>query len=220
MEKPLLIVGAGDNARLAKFFFEKDTQRRVAAFAVDRAYIKAPEFVGLPVVAFEDIAQSHPARDYDVFVAIGYSGMNDVRTAKYLAAKKMGYAIASYVSPHCTYLSQFPPGENAFILEDNTVQPYVKIGNNVVLWSGNHIGHDSVIGDNCFITSHVVISGNSRIGPSCFIGVNATLRNDIVLAAKTLVGAGAVLMKNTQEGDVYLPERARLFDKKSHEISL
>ena len=36
----------------------------------------------------------------------------------------------------------------------------VRIGNDVVLWSGNHIGHDSTIGDHCFIASHVVVSGN------------------------------------------------------------
>jgi len=33
----------------------------------------------------------------------------------------------------------------------------VTIGNNVTLWSGNHIGHDAMIDDHGFITSHVVI---------------------------------------------------------------
>ena len=50
-------------------------------------------------------------------------------------------------------------GENCFIFEDNTIQPFVKIGDDVVLWSGNHIGHHAEIGDHCFISSHVVISG-------------------------------------------------------------
>ena len=47
-------------------------------------------------------------------------------------------------------------GENTFIFEANVVQPGVTVGDNVVLWSGNHIGHDSVIEDHCFIASHAV----------------------------------------------------------------
>ena len=56
------------------------------------------------------------------------------------------------------------------------MQPFVRIGSNVTLWSGNHIGHDSTVGDHCFISSHVVVSGHVEIGRNCFIGVNATLR--------------------------------------------
>jgi UDP-3-O-[3-hydroxymyristoyl] glucosamine N-acyltransferase len=111
-------------------------------------------------------------------------------------------------------------GDNCFILEDNTIQPYVRIGSNVTLWSGNHIGHDAVIDDHCFLASHIVVSGYVHIGSNCFIGVNATLRNSITIAPETLIGAGAVIMKDTVEKGVYLPQRAELFKKKSDEIEL
>jgi acetyltransferase-like isoleucine patch superfamily enzyme len=126
----------------------------------------------------------------------------------------------SYVSSRCTYLSESRPGDNCFILEDNTIQPFVTIGNDVTMWSGNHIGHDAVIDDHCFITSHVVVSGHVRIRSYCFVGVNATLRNSIEIAEGTLVGAGAVIMKNTSAKGVYLPQRAELFAKNSDEIEL
>src|SRR5207247_8343033 len=132
---------------------------------------------------------------------------------KYRAARDLGYRLATYVSRRCTFLSETPPGDNCFILEDNTIQPFVTIGNDVTLWSGNHIGHDSVIEDHCFLASHIVVSGHCRICNHCFIGVNATLRNSITIAPETLVGAGAVIMRDTVEQGVYLPERARLFDK-------
>jgi acyl-[acyl carrier protein]--UDP-N-acetylglucosamine O-acyltransferase len=143
-----------------------------------------------------------------------------VRAEKYFQAKAMGYSLASYVSSHCTYLSKNSPGDNCFILEDNTIQPFVKIGNNVTLWSGNHIGHDSVIDDHCFLASHIVVSGHVHIGSYCFLGVNATLRNSIVIAPNTLIGAGALIMKDTAEKDVYVPRRTELFPKKSDEVSL
>lgn len=218
--KKLIIFGAGDIARLAKFYFDSDSNHEVEAFCVDAAYRKGDDFLARPLVDFETVEAKYPADKYDMFVAMSYTKMNRVRNSKFEAAVAKGYNLVSYVSSRCSYLSQFPAGRNCFILEDNTVQPYVRIGDNVTLWSGNHIGHDSTIGNHTFISSHVVVSGHCTIGQRCFLGVNATLRNSISIADETLIGAGAIIMKDTKPGDVYLPERAKLFDKKSYEIEL
>lgn len=218
--KKLVIFGAGDIARLAHHYFTHDSPHEVAAFVVDRAFRQGDTFQGLPLIDAEDVTNRYPPSDYDMFVAMSYAKMNAVRAGKYASMKAAGYRLVSYVSSRCSYLSQTPPGDNCFILEDNTVQPFVTIGNNVTLWSGNHIGHDVTIEDHCFITSHVVISGWVRIGTRSFIGVNATLRNSITIAAETLIGAGAIIMKDTKPKQVYLPERAKLFSKSSDEIEL
>jgi sugar O-acyltransferase (sialic acid O-acetyltransferase NeuD family) len=220
MPSRLVIFGAGDVARLAHYYFTHDTGHEVAGFVVDAAFRKADEFLGLPLVDAEDATRRFPAGEYDMFVAVGYAQMNGVRAEKYAAMKAAGYRLVSYVSSRCTYLSLTPPGDNCFILEDNTIQPFVTIGNDVTLWSGNHIGHDVTIEDHCFVTSHVVISGYVRIGTRSFIGVNATLRNAISIAPETLIGAGAIILKSTKPRQVYMPERAKLFPKSSHEIKL
>ncbi|HEY9461714.1 MAG TPA: acetyltransferase [Vicinamibacterales bacterium] len=216
----LVIFGAGDIARLAHHYFTHDSPHEVAAFVVDRAFRQADAFQGLPLIDAEDVTDRFPPGDYDMFVAMSYAKMNAVRAEKYASMKAAGYRLVSYISSRCSYLSQTPPGDNCFILEDNTVQPFVTIGNNVTLWSGNHIGHDVTIEDHCFITSHVVVSGWVRIGTRSFIGVNATLRNSITIAPETLIGAGAIIMKNTKPKQVYMPERAKLFPKASDEIDL
>lgn len=216
----LVIFGAGDIARLAHFYFSTDSEHEVVAFTVDRAYRDSDTFLDLPLVDFETLAETHPPDQCQLFVALSYAKMNQVREAKYHAAKAAGYTLASYVSSHATNLTQFPIGDNCFILEDNTIQPYVTIGSNVTLWSGNHIGHDSTIGDHVFIASHVVVSGHVTVENNCFIGVNATLRNSIRIAPHTLIGAGAVIMKSTKEKGVYLPQRAELFSKTSDQVEL
>jgi len=216
----VVVFGAGDIARLAHFYFTKDSPHEVVAFTVDREYRRDETFQGRPVVDFEDVAARYPPDGHSMFVALSYAKMNKVRAEKYEQAKARGYTLVSYVSSRCTYLSETPPGDNCFILEDNTVQPFVTIGNDVTLWSGNHIGHDSVVQDHAFISSHVVVSGHVTVGPYCFLGVNATLRNGITLAAETLVGAGAVIMKNTTPRGVYLAARAERFQKTSDEIDL
>ncbi len=218
--KKVIIIGNTSNARLAKYFFDIDSEYETAAFSVNKKYISETEFEGLPVIPLEDIEKTYPPSEYDAFAAVGYTNMNKVREDLYNQCKDKGYRMANYISSRCSYLSQFQPGDNCFILEDNTIQPFVKIGNNVVLWSGNHIGHDVIIEDHNFITSHVVVSGFVTIKRNCFLGVNATIRDGITIAPETLIAAGAIIMKDTEEKGVYLPARSTLFDKKSDEIKI
>ncbi|MFZ1459998.1 MAG: acetyltransferase, partial [Ignavibacteria bacterium] len=197
-----------------------DSDYEVAAFAVNKEYVKEDSFEGLPLTALEDIEKKYPVSEYELFIAVGYTDMNKIREKLYYYCKEKGYTLANYISSRCSFLTQFPTGDNCFILEDNTIQPYVRIGNNVVLWSGNHIGHDVKIEDHNFISSHVVISGFVTVKRNCFIGVNATLRDAITIAPETLIAAGAIIMKDTEEKGVYLPARSTMFDKKSDEIKI
>jgi sugar O-acyltransferase (sialic acid O-acetyltransferase NeuD family) len=216
----LVIFGTGVVARLASFYFRTDSEHDVVAFAVDPEFKQGDTFEGGPVVSTADVATRYPPAEYEMFVALGYSGMNTIRARKYAEMKAAGYRLASYVSSRCTYLAEALPGDNCFILEDNTIQPFVTIGSNVTLWSGNHVGHDAVIGDHCFISSHVVISGFVRVGAYSFLGVNATIRDAIEIAPSTLVGAGSIIMKNTRENSVYVPERTPVFKKRSDELEI
>lgn len=204
MKRPLVIFGTGDFAQLAHYYFRTDSTFEVVAFVLDAKYILEEEFCGLPVVAFEKVAEEYPPQIHDIFVAIGYSKLNAVRKEKFLAAKEKGYKFASFISSRATLLNEGKIGDNCFIFEDNTIQPFVTIGNNVTLWSGNHIGHHSVIHDHTFIASHVVVSGGVEIGEQCFIGVNATLRDHIKIGDRCVVGAGALLLADAASEGVYI----------------
>ncbi len=219
--KKLVIFGSGDIAQLAHFYFTTDSSYRVVAFTVDAAYLDEALFCDLPVVPFEELAVHYPPGDHELFVALSYSKINALRKEKFLAAKALGYQLASYVSSRATMLNQGQIGENCFIFEDNTIQPYVTIGNNVTLWSGNHIGHHSTIMDHCFIASHVVISGGVEIGEQCFIGVNATLRDHIKIGERCVIGAGTLLLADAEAEGVYIgkaTERAQVPSTKLRRI--
>jgi sugar O-acyltransferase (sialic acid O-acetyltransferase NeuD family) len=204
MSKPLVIFGTGDIAQLAHYYFSTDSQRSVVGFTVDAAHLTSAKFCDLPVVPFEEITDRYAPEKYDLFVALSYSKLNQLRREKYAAAKALGYGLTSYVSSRATVLNEGRIGENCFILEDNTIQPFSTIGNNVTLWSGNHIGHHSTIGDHTFVASHVVVSGGVEIAESCFIGVNATLRDHIKVGEKCVIGAGALLLADADAEGVYL----------------
>jgi sugar O-acyltransferase (sialic acid O-acetyltransferase NeuD family) len=216
--KPLVIFGCGDIGQLAHFYFTTDTPRQVAAFTVDAAFKASDTFCGLPVVAFEEVEQRFPPSTHDCFVALSYNQLNQLRAGKVAAARAKGYALATYCSSHATVLTREPLGDNCFILEDNTVQPFVRIGHNVTLWSGNHIGHHSVIEDDCFITSHVVVSGGVQVKPRCFIGVNATLRDHITIGESSIIGAGAVILGDVAPHSLYRTTATELSPIPSHKL--
>jgi sugar O-acyltransferase (sialic acid O-acetyltransferase NeuD family) len=219
-QKKVVIFGTGDIAQIANYYFQIDSDYEVAAFTVNHGYIKESTFEGMPVVAFEDIESEFPPSRFEMFIALSYANLNKVREQKYGEAKGKGYKLANYISSRCSYMSQFSPGDNCFIFEDNTIQPFVKIGNNVTLWSGNHIGHHSVIHDHNFISSHVVISGHCEIRSNCFIGVNATLHNNVTIAEENIIGAGAIITKSTDRASVWIPPRSIKMDKSSDQLNL
>jgi sugar O-acyltransferase (sialic acid O-acetyltransferase NeuD family) len=205
--KKLIIYGTGLIAEVAAFYFQRDSEHQVAAFTNAREFLTADHFQGKPVIAFEDIDVTFPPAEYSLFIALGYKNTNQVRQARYAEAKAKGYSLATYISSRATYYGT-PVGDNCFILEDNTIQPFVRIGSNVTLWSGNHIGHHSTIHDHCFISSHVVVSGGCDVGEYCFLGVNATVRDNVTLGRFVVVAAGATVMKNCAERTLVRPVKS------------
>jgi sugar O-acyltransferase (sialic acid O-acetyltransferase NeuD family) len=192
--KKLVLVGDSAFAEVAYEYFTHDSEYDVVAFSVERQYLRREHLFGMPVVPFEDLAERFAPGEHDFYAALVYSQGNALRRRLYEAAKDKGYRPASYVSSHAFLWRNVTLGEHCFIFENNVVQPFVTVGDNVVLWSGNHIGHHSTIGDHCFISSHVVISGFVEVGHSCFLGVNATVVNNTKIGNGCTVGAGALIL--------------------------
>ena len=203
--KKVIIFGTTDFAEVVGYYLTKDSNYEVVCFTLDKAYIKDEKFNGLPIIEFENIENLYPPSEYSMFIAIGYNKMNKIREQKYIEAKSKGYELITYIAPRVSLYDNVEIGDNCFIFEDNTLQPFSKVCNNTVLWSGNHLGHHSVIGNNCFITSHVVIAGRVLIGNNTFIGVNSTIRDNIILGKENMIGAGSLILKNTEDYSVYSP---------------
>jgi sugar O-acyltransferase (sialic acid O-acetyltransferase NeuD family) len=201
----IVIFGAGEIAQLADFYFTHDSSFEVVGFTVDEAYLKDRELRGRPMVPFERVTELFPPERFGLFIAVSYSGINDVRATKVTTARSRGYSLVSYVSSRATSFPGLQIKENCFILENNTIQPFAQVGANVTLWSGNHIGHHAIIEDDVFLASHVVVSGGVRIGQGSFIGVNATLRDHVTIGKKCVIGAGALVLEDQPDFSVVAP---------------
>ena len=215
--KNVIIFGTQDLAELAHYYLTHDSDYNVVAFSVSKEFMDSGEFLGLPIVPFESVEIDYPPSEYMFFAPMTHSKMNKVREEVYYKIKDKGYKFISYISSKA-YISNNNIGDNCFILEDNTLQPFTDIGNNVILWSGNHIGHHGEIKDHVFITSHVVISGHCSIESYAFIGVNATIRDGITIGQGSLIAMGAMVTKSTDPWGVYMGSPAKKGLKNSNEI--
>jgi sugar O-acyltransferase (sialic acid O-acetyltransferase NeuD family) len=198
----IIIFGIKENSEIAKFYLDNDTDHHAVAFCVDGKYMKEDTFNNLPVIAFEDIESGFSSYDHKFIAPLAPTAMGKTRQEVFNRVRGKGYDFISYISSRATNFSTHI-GKNCFILENNTLQPFTSIGDNVLMWSGNHIGHHSTVHDHVSITSHVVISGRCEIGSNSFFGVNSSVRDGIKVAEGTFLSIGAVLTADTLPWSVY-----------------
>jgi sugar O-acyltransferase (sialic acid O-acetyltransferase NeuD family) len=210
--RKLLIFGSAEIAELARFYFDLDSPYQVVAFVVDDEFFSETTFQGLDVVPWSDALKKYPPSDYSMHVALSYRGLNSLRENKFKQCQSAGYELVSYVSSKATIFPDLKLGSNCFILENQNIQPRVTLEDNVMLWSGNHIGHGSTIKEHAYLASHVVISGHVEIGRRCFIGVNATIRDFLLIGDDTFIGMGAIVTRNLAEGSVVLPSKSEVIE--------
>jgi sugar O-acyltransferase (sialic acid O-acetyltransferase NeuD family) len=216
-KQKLIIFGTGDLSRLAAASFDDEGKYGLEGFVVDDEFFKSKKIHGLPVFRYSEFKKKFPPSACEVFVGIGYSSMNRGREAKCRELRKLGYKLASYVSPHAICLTE-DVGDNLFLFEGVIVQRWVKIGDGLIAWCGATIAHDCNIGDYVFIGPRAAISGFVEIGDRCFIGLNATIKDHVKLADETLVAAGALIVKDTARGSLLQNNAATARAKKSSEV--
>jgi sugar O-acyltransferase (sialic acid O-acetyltransferase NeuD family) len=216
-EESIIIVGDGETAQIAYEYFTHDSPYKVVAFCVEKQFLSKPYLFGLPIVPLDLLENAFNPVDYKAFVAISYTQLNRIRSRLYKEVKEKGYTTVSYVSSKAFVWHNVEIGDNCFILENNVLQHHVKIGNNVILWSGNHIGHRTIIADNSYVSSHVVISGYCKIGKGCFLGVNSCLNDRISISEDCIIGSGAVVTRDTDPGKVYVGSPAKSIIKSSYQ---
>lgn len=218
-EKKVIIFGNGNNADLAYYYLKNDSPYKVVAFTVESNFIKDKYKFDLPVVEFENIINIYSNDEYYLFAPCNASNLNKFRERIYNKGKELGYKYINYISSKASIFTS-DIGENCFIMENNVIQPFTKIGNNCILWSGNHIGHHSIIEDHVFLTSHVVICGLCKIKSYSFIGVNSSIKDGTTIKENTVIGMSSCVTKDTESYNIYIGSPAKIFKSCDDNIKL
>jgi len=207
--KNLIIFGTGKIAEVVHYYAKEECGFNVVCFTVDKQFIKTDNFLGLPVVPFEEVENNFPPSENLFFVAVGYHDLNKVRELKCAEAKNKGYELTSVISPNANVPKNVKTGVNCFIMPPALVHPCVTLGNNVFIFSGAVVAHHSHLKDNCWITSGCNISGNVTIGENCFLAINATIAHSVSIGKDCFIGANALIIKNLEDEKVCFAESTK-----------
>jgi sugar O-acyltransferase (sialic acid O-acetyltransferase NeuD family) len=196
--KKVVIYG---NTTVSKMLFYDSLISRefqIVCFAVDQEYLNAKEFLGLPLIAFDQVEKQYPPEEYDMTVVLtGYRGLRE-RETMYSRAKCKGYLLRNYISPLADITSEITFGENNIILAQSHIGIEGQMGNNNLIRQNVYLGHNFIMGNNNVISPGCTIGGNCHMKNTSFIGIGATIIDNITIAEETLVGAGSVVIKNTE----------------------
>jgi sugar O-acyltransferase (sialic acid O-acetyltransferase NeuD family) len=205
----VVIVGTGEWGATALEYLHYDTPHEVVAFSAEAAFVTDPEYCGLPVVPLDDLAEAYPPEEFRAFVAVSENQLNRVRRRLFQTVKKAGYTCISYVSLQAFILPSAKVGENVFVQEHASIEFMSRLGDNVYVGAATCVGHSTVIEDDCTLGPLVALGGNCTIGSASFFGAGCCVRDEVRIAEDCIIGAGAVIVKDTEPGKVYVGSPAR-----------
>jgi sugar O-acyltransferase (sialic acid O-acetyltransferase NeuD family) len=218
----IVVFGAGKIAEVFHASALNDPELSIAGFTCDRAFVTGQTLHGLPLVPFDEVESVFPPSDFSMFVAIGYHELNSVRAERCRQAQGRGFRLASFVSPRAYVPQSCKLGANCCIMDGASLQPYVRLGDDVFVWNGAVVGHHATIGDHCWLASNCTISSTVTLEPNCFVGVNAAIGHAITVGARSIIGASTVITRSTAPDGVYIArdtERFRLSSQRFMRIS-
>lgn len=206
----VIIFGNRDFAQLAYYYLKEENKHKVVAFCVHRQYISGEhECCGLPMVSFEEVENKFPPEEFLFFAPMSHSNRNLDRERIFKAIKEKGYSFISYIHPSSTVSQNVEIGYNCMILENNTLQPFVTVADNVIIWGGNFIAHHSEIKHSSFIACGATVGGHCKIGERSFLGNSCSIRDQLHIAADSFIGMGGNVVKGTQSGLTYTGNPAK-----------
>jgi sugar O-acyltransferase (sialic acid O-acetyltransferase NeuD family) len=202
MARELIIFGARAFADLARYYFTHDSPYRVVAFCVDAAHLQETTHEGLPVIATEEIVHAFPPDRCDLFVAVGIGRVNMNRAEKMQQLQALGYRLAGFCSSRAHVHPDLVVRPNVMIMEHAILQPFIEVGAGAVIWSGTRIAFRTRVEDYCWLTSGL-IGETSVIGEGTFVGLGATIAPFVKVGRQNIIGAGALIMKDTKDYQVF-----------------
>lgn len=213
----IVVFGAGQIADVARTYIDAHGPDRIVGFTVDAAFRRGDSFAGRPLVDWEHLERYFPPNQVKLLGPLSYRRLNEFRRNRHREGKERGYSFASFIHPACHNYAEHI-GENTFILESNIIQPFVRIGDGVMMWSGNHIGHHCIVGDYCFFASQVGLGSGVQLGDECFLLGKAGVESGLRIGPRSFLGTAVIVRKHLEAGSVVLASASTIAEYSSSRL--
>ena len=105
-------------------------------------------------------------------------------------------------------------GCGSIVMAGSIIQPFVEIGEQVIINTASTIDHDCTIGSGSHVSPGVNLAGNVILEERCWIGIGSSVRQGCCIGADAVVGAGTTIVKNVPANAVVVGGENRTLSEK------
>ncbi len=215
VQEPLLIVGAGDQARVVLDILETGSLPFRPAGLID--VLQRPEIIGTKVdgvMVIGDLSALPRAQGMGctkAFVAVG----DNLRRKEYThQVLKHGLSLATLAHPSAQVSPRAVLGAGVIIHHLALVGTGARVEDGAIVNTGAGVDHDCRIGTFAHVAPHAALCGRVVVGDLTLIGVGASVRPGIRIGRRVTVGAGATVVADVDDDLTVVGVPARTLRKK------
>ena len=158
-------------------------------------------------MSFEQFIKSYTKENAKIVISIG-----ETRDRETLRQKVMdsGYSFGNVIHPTAYISPEAKVGAGLIARANALVSCGVSIGENVQLFEGSTIGHDTIIGNDSMISAKVSIGGNCVIGCGVYFGMSAAVKEKINIGNHSTIGMSSAVFRDVGENMVVIGNPGRV----------
>jgi len=197
MNKPIVIIGAGDHAKvLLDILLE---QGETVLGLVDRMVPKGTVIYGVSVIGDDDEVLKYSSDEIELVNGIGSVDNLTLRDKIYSFFKNKGYVFKCVIHKSAIISNRAILLEGAQILPKTVINTEAQIGENTIINTGSVVEHGCNIGNNCHIAPGCTLSGCVKVGDKTHIGTGSSIIQGVTIGKNVLLGAGSVVVNNIED---------------------
>lgn len=197
MSKPLIIIGAGDHAKVLLDIL-LDQGEKVIGLA-DKSVSKGTVIYGVPVIGDDEAVLKYNAECVELVNGIGSIGSTALREKLYGFYKTKGYVFKTVIHRSAVVSSRAVLCEGVQVLAGAVITTEAKIGEDTVVNSNASVDHACEIGKHCHIAPGCTLSGFVTVGDNTHIGTGSSVIQGVKIGSNVLLGAGSVVVNDIDD---------------------
>lgn len=196
-----VIIGAGKYGEVYLTYL-RDSGVNVVGFLDDDPKTADKQFGGLPVLGPISILPILK-EEYGITSVYCPLGNNKLRVRLLQQANSLGYETPCYIHPSVIISPNVEIGKGVYILLGTQVMPYTKIEDFVMISMNVSIAHHNILKTGTFLSTGCNFGASIVAEENTYCGIGSTIMTGLRRLGKDcLIGAGAVVIKDVQDGAV------------------